>query len=245
MTQSDESAEVRIHGGTGIRTELRDLQTGINNGWSIPTETLAAVPAKMLEFISNGSRREAIGAAKVLVSLIRHNASTDSPAALHLHSHTTAPTDETEPLKRLTQQAAAKLLGCTPRHLRDHQPARNADGTYNGPDLVQWSIDKRLTEAKQRWQKDSSELRTAATRQAEARAVKLEEQAKALKGTYVEREEIERDFGVLFGRRHARLSSLATECANSAPREMQLTIKSLIDDRVRIALKELTDGVQV
>lgn len=49
-------------------------------------------------------------------------------------------------MERLTQQSAAWLLQVTSRHLRDVNPPRNADRTYNAQELVQWTIERR-TEA--------------------------------------------------------------------------------------------------
>ncbi len=52
-------------------------------------------------------------------------------------------TQQIERLKRLGQQAAAWLIGCTAWALRDWPDApRNADGTYNGRELVAWARDR-------------------------------------------------------------------------------------------------------
>jgi len=77
-------------GGSGIRTELRDLETGIRKGWAIPPETLAAVPEKMLNIVQHGNHREATAAARVLVAMAQHNAAPGPSSALHLHQHQTA-----------------------------------------------------------------------------------------------------------------------------------------------------------
>ncbi len=54
----------------------------------------------------------------------------------------TAPSEIAE-LSKLSQQAAAWLIGCTARALRDWPDApRNPDGTYNGRELVAWNRDK-------------------------------------------------------------------------------------------------------
>ncbi len=41
-------------------------------------------------------------------------------------------------LRSLRQQAAAKLLGITPRALRDHDALRNDDGSYDAFELTRW-----------------------------------------------------------------------------------------------------------
>lgn len=84
-------------------------------------------------------------------------------------------------LHALNQQAAAILLGVTPRTLRDWEKdgegtPRNADGTYSGPALVAWFVARQggdgldLNEQRARlakWQADKTE------QEVEARAGKL------------------------------------------------------------------------
>lgn len=162
-----------------------------------------------------------------------------------LTAHELADTETTRQkatLERLTQTAAAWLIGFGSRHLRNLNAPRNTNGTYSGPDLVQWQVDRACQEAKSRWESESQDIQSAAVRQAEARAVKLEEQAKALQDRYIEREEVQRDLSLLFGRLESRLTSLGAECASIAPGELKSTIKQLVEERVRLALKELTDG---
>ena len=50
----------------------------------------------------------------------------------------TAP-QQIQVLHSLTQQAAAHLVGMTPRHLRDQGAPRNEDGTYDARALLVWS----------------------------------------------------------------------------------------------------------
>lgn len=47
-----------------------------------------------------------------------------------------------EVMLRLRHQAAAALLGWDPRKLRDSIAPRNADGSFDGPRLVQWLLEK-------------------------------------------------------------------------------------------------------
>ena len=92
---TDETTNIVQHSGSGIRTELRNLETGIRNGWDIPQATLETVPQRMLEFIERGSRREATAAARVLVAMARHNAELGPSKNLHLHQHQSAPPQAT------------------------------------------------------------------------------------------------------------------------------------------------------
>jgi hypothetical protein len=45
-------------------------------------------------------------------------------------------------LRELKQQPAAVLIGWTPRGLRDSSAPRNPDGTYDGPGLVKWMLER-------------------------------------------------------------------------------------------------------
>ncbi len=47
---------------------------------------------------------------------------------------------------RLTQGAAAWLMGITPRAIRDMAVPRNADGTYSGREAHAWDIERRKRE---------------------------------------------------------------------------------------------------
>ncbi len=101
-----------------------------------------------------------------------------------IHAHENAETTtaaQKVTLEQLTQQAAAYLLSVTTRHLRDHQPARNKDGTYHGPDVVQWDFSSDSPEVTVRWKKNSDVNVEAKDRQALARAIKLEEEAKRIR----------------------------------------------------------------
>ena len=96
MTPSRDSTVLTEHSGSGVRAELRDLRTAIANHWPIPPETLAAVPERMLDFVENGSRREATAAARVLVAMARHNAELGSLDSVHSHLHPAG--DESKPM---------------------------------------------------------------------------------------------------------------------------------------------------
>lgn len=75
------------HGGSGIRTELRDLETSIRNHWPIPADQLAGVPERMLKLVESGSAREAVAAARVLVAMVNANKTTVPVTSVHLHNH--------------------------------------------------------------------------------------------------------------------------------------------------------------
>ena len=75
-------------------------------------------------------------------------------------------------LRKLPQQAAAQLVGWTPRGLRDSDAPRNKDGTYNGVRLVKWMLG-RAAGAKQKVVLDSKlvdqQLRQEKLREAKRR----------------------------------------------------------------------------
>ena len=63
-----------------------------------------------------------------------------------------------------------------------------------------------------------------------------------LAASLLARVDVERDIRLALSRVVARLSSLGLECANVAPGEIQDVVKTVVEERVRIALKELSDG---
>jgi len=140
-------------------------------------------------------------------------------------------------LQQLTQQAAAYLLSVSARHLRDHQPARNSDGTYNGPDLVQWLVDRAISDARDRWRKNTDTGTKAKDRQALARAIKLEEEAKAVQGQYVEAAAVKLEFMSMAAAVRSELQALPKLMANDFPAEhrssLQLELKRQTDQILR------------
>ena len=76
------------------------------------------------------------------------------------------------------------------------------------------------------------------TREA-AKAQRLKNEA--LEGTRIDRVEIERDLRIAIGPVWYRLMSLGTECANVAPRNLKAVVKSLVEDRVRLAMQEVAN----
>lgn len=187
------------------------------------------------------SDRQLIG---VEATTAEHRAHVERQLAALEQAETTT-THQRATLEQLTQSAAAWLIGFGSRHLRNLNAPRNTDGSYNASDLVTWHVDRVCRDAKSKWESESEDIQSAALRQAEARAIKLEEQAKALQDRYVEKDEIQRDLSIQFGRLDSRLSSLGTECAAIAPGELKSTVKGQVEERVRLALKELADGCTV
>lgn len=147
-------------------------------------------------------------------------------------------------LEQLTQQAAAWLVGVSTKHLRDQQAARNRDGTYNAPDLVQWIIDRTLGQAKKQWERDSDNLKSATERQAEARAEKLEEEAKGLKDTYVEREVVELEFMEMAAAVRSELEALPKLMANDFPADLRDSLTRELKGQVKQILRRLRNKGQ-
>lgn len=144
-------------------------------------------------------------------------------------------------LEQLTQQSAAHLLSVTSRHLRDHQPARNSDGTYHGPDLVQWKIDRAIADAKKNWERRSDVNLGAKDRQALARAIKLEEEAKGVQDTYVKREDVLREFMAMAADVRTELEALPKLVANDSPPELRELQQREIKGQVRQILRRLAN----
>ena len=62
-----------------------------------------------------------------------------------------------------------------------------------------------------------------------------------LAGQMIERQVVQHELSVIFGRLRDRITSLGTECANIVPQELKAAIKRVIDERMRLAMKEMAD----
>lgn len=108
---------------------------------------------------------------------------------LALKNATQATGEQKAILSRLTQQSAAWLLGKTTRFLRDHQPARNADGTYDGPTLLEWMVARERLEAVEKEAADGG-ADSAKARILEAKAIQEELEVQREQRKLVDREQI-------------------------------------------------------
>jgi len=142
-------------------------------------------------------------------------------------------------LEQLQQQAAAWLIGVSTKHLRDQGVARNRDSTYNGPDLVQWIIDRKVTEARKEWERNSDVENTAKERQALARAEKLEEEAKALKDTHIERAQVTQAFKEMAAAVRSELELLRKLMANDFPEEYRVELSQELANHTKQVLRRL------
>lgn len=163
-------------------------------------------------------------------------------AAFHAAETTTVKQKGT--LERLQQQAAAWLIGVSTKHLRDHGAARNQDLTYNGPDLVEWIVERRIEAARKEWERGSDVEKTAKERQAEARADKLEEEAKGLKDTYVERETVYLEFQEMAAAVRAELEALPKVMATDFPEALRDSLTRELRGQCRQILRRLANKGQ-
>ena len=69
------------------RRDLRMLESVITNGWDIPAVLMKQLPIQMAKIVAEGSRREAIGATRVIVAMHRQN---NPQVSLHAHQHVAA-----------------------------------------------------------------------------------------------------------------------------------------------------------
>ena len=143
-------------------------------------------------------------------------------------------------LEKLTQQAASWLVAISSKHLRDEGVARNADSTYNGPDLVQWYTDRQITKARKDWERDSDTLKNATERQAEARAIKYEEEAKGLQDSYVARADVLQEFESMCSEVRRELENVAKLMAPDFPAERRDALTKELDNHLRQVLRRLS-----
>lgn len=147
-------------------------------------------------------------------------------------------------LEILTQQAAAWLIGVSSKHLRDQGVARNRDSSYNGPDLVQWQIDSSVEAAKKDWDRKSDGVKTATERQAVARADKLEEEAKGLKDTYIEREEVALAFAEIASSVRTESEAMEKAMVNDFPPEHRERLQRELKNQIKQMLRRLASKGQ-
>lgn len=128
-------------------------------------------------------------------------------------------------LERLNQQQAALLIGVTSRTLRDWADApRNRDGTYHGPDLVQWLIARRGADA----EFDDQRQRLAA-----AQAEKVEHENALRRGEMARMQDVERHWSGAIGAARAKILGVPTKLG---PQLVNIGDANLIVSAIRAEL---------
>lgn len=131
------------------------------------------------------------------------------------------PAEQIKWLKRLSQQAAAVLLGMTPRTLREKDCPRNDDGrTFDGPKAVQWLV-------------GASALQDDERRLAAAKAATAELELDKRRGVLIEREVIERRVGQLLEQLRTlgdHFGRTATMTGRDAQERLNEVLERLADD---------------
>lgn len=137
-------------------------------------------------------------------------------------------------LQRLTQQTAAWIIGRSVRFIADHQPARNADGSYDGPQLLAWMIARERADAVEKAAADGGQ-ESAKARILEAKALQEELEAAKAQGKLVDREQV-----------HTFLASLASTLRQAGDklqkefgREALEILNDAIDTTARMMKEEL------
>lgn len=192
---------------------------------------LASLPDVLGNIVKTGTNRERDNSAKTLIALKK---AVDSDRDSRLPRSTSF---QKEIIESLSQQATAHLLGITSRHIRDHRTPRKDDGTYSGPEAVQWFVEKKIKEARQKWEAESDEYRTAKERQAEAKAIKLEEEAKGVQGTYVSRAEAGQKMAAALSAIRTTFESLPKAMAASIPEDIREMFIQDLQNEVRQRLR--------
>lgn len=137
-------------------------------------------------------------------------------------------------IRRLSQKAAAELLGVTSRTLRDwsHAP-RNEDGTYPGPELVQWLLDRRMP--------DEPDLSDQRQRLAAAQAEKVEMDNAVRRGELADMREVERFWTDCIANARAKLLALPTRLVAEMPEKFRAATLCRARELVRETLTELSE----
>lgn len=113
-------------------------------------------------------------------------------------------------IRKLSQKVAAELLGVHARTLRDWpDPPRNPDGTYPGPELVAWLIERRTP--------DEPDTEDQRQRLAAAQAEKVEMENAVRRGELAEVAVVGRTVTDLIANARTRLLRLPLDCAAEVP----------------------------
>ena len=144
--------------------------------------------------------------------------------------------------EQLTQQALAVLLGISTKHIRDQQPpSRNGNGTYHGPESVQWLVGCKIKDARTSWERESDSIKTSKERQAEARAIKLEEEAKGVQGAYVLRSEVQLEFMEMAAAVRTELEALPKAMATDFPKDVRDDLIREMKNQTKQILRRLAN----
>ena len=140
-----------------------------------------------------------------------------------------------------TVESIAVEMGVSRKTLHRYYSRGCPRGTVSG--AVQWGSENIRAAAQVTEASDVGlELRRAELEKTLETARSQRLKTDLLAGSLLSRVDVERDIRLALSRVVARLSSLGLECANVAPGEIQGVVKTVVEERVRIALKELSDG---
>jgi phage terminase Nu1 subunit (DNA packaging protein) len=142
----------------------------------------------------------------------------------------------------LTQQAAAELLGVTPRTLRDWEKAggavpRNANGTYSAPALVAWFV------ARERGDADALDSEQERARKDKETADKLAMENALRRGELIEAGQVERAWLDLVLAVRGKLLSLPSKIASQLVNiPNAAVIAGRISEELADAMREISKG---
>lgn len=142
-------------------------------------------------------------------------------------------------LGSLTQQAVAWFFGCSTKHIRDQQPARNLDGTYDGPDAYQFFLTQELEKAKKQWERQNDKTASAIERKNMAQAIKAEEEAKGAQGTYMLTADRDLQFVEITSAVRTEIEAIPRAMANNFPAELRDQLVKELTNETRQVLRRL------
>jgi hypothetical protein len=138
-------------------------------------------------------------------------------------------------VSRLSQKTAAELLSVTPRAMRDWADApRNRDGTYPGPLLVAWFIDRRTPDPE-------PEVEDQRQRLAAAQAEKVEHENAVRRGQLADTRAVEAAWTGMIANARAKLLGLPHRLAGEVPEVARATVLARGAELVHAALRDLAD----
>lgn len=136
-------------------------------------------------------------------------------------------------LSRLNQQQAANLLGVTSRTLRDWADApRNGDGSYDGPQLVRWFVERAA---------GNTEFDNQRERLAAAQAEKVETDNALRRGEIVLVQSVVEEVGDYITTCCARLRNIGGKAATEFDPDTGRRVETIVDREVEAAIAELRE----
>ena len=76
------------------RSDLKRIEQALRNNWEMPEQVFRSLPDQLVNIVTNGSPREQIAAARVLVAMHAQNTAAQTRTVAHAHVHRVEATND-------------------------------------------------------------------------------------------------------------------------------------------------------